>query len=66
MDFTRKASFVTGSHATTTLSSMTYSSIVSRDSIQLAFLMASLNDLDIMPCDLENAYLNAPCCEKIR
>jgi hypothetical protein len=46
-------------------SSMTHSSIVSCDSIRRAFLNAALNDLDIMSCDLENAYLNAPCLEKI-
>jgi hypothetical protein len=38
---------------------------VSRDSIRIAFLIAALNDIDIMSCDLENAYLNAPCREKI-
>jgi hypothetical protein len=33
-------------------SSMTYSSVVSRGSIRLAFLIAALNDLDIMSCYL--------------
>jgi hypothetical protein len=65
MDFTRKARFVAGGHTTNAPSSMTYSSVVSRDSVRLAFLIAALNDLDIMSCDLENAYLNAPCREKI-
>jgi Reverse transcriptase (RNA-dependent DNA polymerase) len=65
MDFTRKARFVAGGHTTTAPTSMTYSSVVSRDSVRLAFLIAALNDLDIMSCDLENAYLNAPCREKI-
>ena len=27
--------------------------------------MVHMNDLDILACDLENAYLNAPCAEKI-
>jgi hypothetical protein len=44
---------------------MTYSSVVSLNSIQLAFPIAALNNIDIMSCDLENAYLNAPCQEKI-
>jgi hypothetical protein len=65
MNFTRKARFVAGGQTTTAPSSMTYSSVVSRGSIRLAFLIAALNDLDIMSCDLENAYLNAPCREKI-
>ena len=61
MDFTRKARFVAGGHTTEAPSSLTYSSVVSRDSIRIAFLVAALNNLDIMSCDLENAYLNAPC-----
>jgi hypothetical protein len=28
-------------------------------------MLAALNGLDVMACDLENAYLNAPCVEKI-
>jgi hypothetical protein len=44
---------------------MTYSSVVSRDSIRLAFLIAALNDIEICAADVGNAYLNAPCKEKI-
>lgn len=44
---------------------VTYSSVVSRDSVRLAFLIAGLNDLDILAGDVGNAYLNAPCREKI-
>ena len=65
MDFTRKARFVAGGHMTEAPSSLTYSSVVSRDSVKIAFLLAALNDLDIMACDIGNAYLNAPCREKI-
>jgi hypothetical protein len=66
MDFTRKARFMAGSHTTSAPSSaMTYSSVVSRDSIRLAFLISALIDIDIMSCNLENAYLNVPCREKI-
>ncbi len=46
MDFTRKARFVAGGHTTDTPGSITYSSVVSRDSVRLAFLIAGLNDLD--------------------
>jgi hypothetical protein len=65
MNFTRKARFVARGHTTTTPSSMTYSRVVSRGSIRLAFLIAALNDLDIMSFDLENVYLNAPSREQI-
>ena len=65
MDFTRKARFVANGSTTEAPISMTYSSVVSRDSVRLAFLIAALNDLDIMSCDIGNAYINAPCREKI-
>ena len=65
MDFTRKARFVARGDLTTTTPDVTYSSVVCRDSVRLAFLIAGLNDLDIMACDISNAYLNAPCREKI-
>jgi hypothetical protein len=44
MDFTRKARFVAGGHMTETPGSLTYSSVVSRNSsIRIAFLIAGLN-----------------------
>ena len=65
MDFTQKARFCANGNETGAPTSMTYSSVVSRDSVRLAFLIAGLNDLGVMVADLENAYLNAPCAEKI-
>ena len=64
MDLTRKARFVAGGHLTDTPASITYSSVVSPDSVRIAFLLAAFNDVDIMACDVGNAYLNAPCREK--
>lgn len=63
--FTRKARLVADGHKTNVLSSITYSSVVSRESVRLALLIASLNDLDISCCDIGNAYLNADCREKL-
>ncbi len=65
MTFERKCRFVAGGHTTDAPSSATYSSVVSRDSVRIGFMIAALNDVDLMSCDLENAYLNAPCKEKI-
>jgi hypothetical protein len=65
MDFTRKARLVAGGHVTDPPSSITYASVVSRDSVRLAFLIAALNDLDILGADAQNAYLNAPVREKV-
>jgi hypothetical protein len=39
--------------------------VVSRNSVRLAFLIAGLNDLDVLAGDVTNANLNASCCEKI-
>jgi len=64
-EFTRKARLVAGGHTTETPASSTYSSVVSRESVRVAFLLASLNDLDVFAADVGNAYLNAPCREKI-
>ena len=41
------------------------SSVVSRDSVRIVFLIAGLNDLDILSADVTNAYLNADVREKI-
>ena len=59
MDFTRKARFFAGGHTTEAPSAITDSSVVSRDSVRLVFMIAALNGLDIMSCNMENAYLNA-------
>jgi hypothetical protein len=64
-NFTRKARLVAGGHTTDTPASVTYSSVVSRESVRLAFLIAGLNDLDVYAADISNAYLHAPCREKI-
>ena len=61
----RKACLVTGGHTTDAPSLITYSSVVSRGSVRIEFLVATLNDLDIMLADIKNAYLNAPNKEKI-
>ena len=61
----RKACLVTGGHTTDVPSSITYLSVVSRGSVRIEFLVATLNDLDIMSADISNAYLNAPNKEKI-
>jgi hypothetical protein len=53
MGFTWKARFVASGHTTSAPSLMTYLSVVSRDSVRLAFLIAALNDIDKMSCDLK-------------
>jgi hypothetical protein len=43
----------------------TYACVVSWESVRIAFLYTSLNDLEILACDVTNANLNAPSKEKI-
>ena len=63
-DLRRKARYVAGGHLTDPPSSITYSSVVSQESIWIAFLAAALNGLDVLAADIQNAYLNAPTEEK--
>jgi hypothetical protein len=63
-DFCHKARFVAGGHTTETPHSMTYASVVSRESVRLALTFAALNDVDVKMADIENAYLTAPITEK--
>jgi len=65
MDFSRKARFVAGGHKTDPPSTITYSSVVSRDSICIAFLIAALNNLDILSADIGNAYINTEVREQV-
>jgi len=61
----RKARFVAGGHLTDPPKESTYSSVVSRDSVRLFFLIAALNDVDVLACDVQNAYVNAETKEKV-
>eukprot|EP00980_Cylindrotheca_fusiformis_P006304 scaffold1352_cov144-Cylindrotheca_fusiformis.AAC.10 len=62
----KKARLVAGGgHVTDVPSSMTYSLVVSRDLGRIALTIAALNGLDILACDIQNAYLSVPCREKI-
>jgi hypothetical protein len=64
-DLTRKARYVAGGHLTDAPPFMTYASVVSRESVRIAFLVVALNGLDILSGDIGNAYLNEPTKKKI-
>ena len=59
--FTWKARYVAGGHTTDTPASITYSSVVSRESVGFTFLLASLLDLKVLAADIGNVYIKAPC-----
>ena len=63
-NFRRKARLVADGHKVEPTTSSTYSSVVSRDSVRIGLMIAALNGLDILACDIKNAYLTAPCKEK--
>ena len=64
MDYTRKARLVAGGHVTDPPATITYSSVVSRESVRIILLYAIVNDLNILTADVGNAYLNAKTTEK--
>ena len=64
-NFHWKAWCVAGGHTTETPASLTYSSVVSHNTIHIALTIAALNNLQVMSCDIQNAYLTAACHEKI-
>jgi len=65
-DLTRKARCVAGGHQNKNVPAQcTYASVVSRDSVRIAFLLAALNEVDILAGDVGNAYLNAPAKERV-
>jgi hypothetical protein len=65
LDLTRKAHYVAGGHWTDTPSHLTYSSVVTRESVRIAFLIAALNDIEILSTDVGNAYLQAPTRKRV-
>jgi hypothetical protein len=64
-DFRRKSRYVAGGHTVNAPSSLTYASVVSRETVRVALTLAALNDLEVNACDIMNAFLTAPCSEKI-
>ena len=64
-NFRHKARFVAGGHMTEAPATVTYASVVSRESVRIALTLAALNGLQVKTADIENAYLTAPVNEKI-
>ena len=65
MYFTCRAIFLTNGNKPEAPVSLTYSIAVVWDSVWLAFLVAELNEFDVMACDIGNAYPNVPCKDNI-
>jgi hypothetical protein len=65
LDLTRKARFVAGGHWTDPDPNLSYSTVVTRESVRIAFVIVALNEIEIKSIDIGNAYLNAPAREKV-
>eukprot|EP00978_Attheya_sp_CCMP212_P034405 scaffold143909_cov63-Attheya_sp.AAC.1 len=61
----RKARLVGNGNETEVPKEITFSSVVSRESVRLFFLIAALNDLEVLSADIQNAYINATTNERI-
>ena len=64
-DFSRKAHLVAGGHMVEAPKSLSFASVVSRESVRIALTLAALNDVEVKTSDIQNAYLTAPCSEKV-
>ncbi len=64
-DFRQKARLVAGGHLTEAPATITYASVVSRETVHLALTFASLNDLEVKVGNVLNAYITAPVKEKV-
>ena len=59
-DFRQKARLVAGGHMTEAPKCMPYSSVVSRETVRLALIIAALNNLEVKSADIQNAYITSP------
>ena len=64
-DFRRKARLVAGGHKTDAPATITYASVVSRETVPLTLTIAALNDLEVKVGEVLNAYITAPITKKV-
>jgi hypothetical protein len=64
-DFKRKARLVASGHMTEAPATITYASMVSRETVRIALMLAALNDLQVNVGDVLNVYITAPVKEKV-
>ena len=62
--FRRNAHFCADGYKTGAPTSVSYSSVIYRDSVQILQAVAALNKLEEMGTDIQNAFLTAPNKEK--
>ena len=62
--FRRKARFAADGHKVSIPPSMSCSTVVPRDSVGTSLLVTALNDLDVLKCNVQNAFLPADNLKK--
>ena len=63
-NFRRKSCFWADGHKVETPVLVTYSTVVSCDLIQILLMVATMNNLDVQGCNMQNAFLTADNLEK--
>ena len=64
-DFRHKTRLVAGDHMTEPLATITYANVVSRETVRIALMIATLDDLEVKSGNILNAYVQAPVTEKV-
>ena len=64
-DVRQKARLVVGGHVTKALASIMYANIMSRETVRIALMVATLNDLEVNSGDILNVYVQALVTEKV-
>ena len=64
-DFSRKACLVAGGRMVEAPKRWTFESVVSRELVRISLILAGLNDTGVKTSYIQNAYLTAPCSEKV-
>lgn len=63
-NFRQKARYCADGHKIGAPASITYSTVVSRDSVRILLTIAALNELDVLGANVQNAFLTAHNKEK--
>ena len=63
-NFKRKARLVAGAHKTVAPTSITYSSVILRERVQLDFTITGLNELDMYMLRISQMHIYMLCAEK--
>ena len=64
-DFLREAWYFARGHTNVAPPTLKYVSVVSRESFHIALTISAFDDLEVKTSNIQNAYLTAPCLEKI-